>query len=239
MDSSIRGVRPRGLIEAKSRRQPPRARWASAGYAPAASLKQRHQLRPVSLPLQASAGYAPAASLKRGDARENPQDPDRASAGYAPAASLKLDRQPPRGIDARWASAGYAPAASLKRVHGPVLAARCPRGRCIRGVRPRGLIEAVWPVVQVNLNKGASAGYAPAASLKQRHVLVLGRGRGRRIRGVRPRGLIEARAGWTGLLRAPRASAGYAPAASLKRGRRPRRGPDARGHPRGTPPRPH
>ena len=90
------------------------------------------------------------------------------------------------------ASAGYAPAASLKPTR---VALRLPTRRpSIRGVRPRGLIEANSLASWLTRSGGASAGYAPAASLK------LERDPGRRHRHRS-------------------ASAGYAPAASLKLGR--------------------
>ena len=112
--SRIRGVCPRGLIEAKPPAERTAAtRCASAGSAPAASLKPM-TLEDLIEVLQASAGSAPAASLKPG-CPTGRRVAAAASAGSAPAASLKLaDLQsvdPPH----LGASAGSAPAASLKR----------------------------------------------------------------------------------------------------------------------------
>ena len=163
---SIRGVCPRGLIEAAvgSHRHLDQIQRIR-GVCPRGLIEAR--CRPCS-------GMVCSAS---------------ASAGSAPAASLKR-RALPRGLWTRVASAGSAPAASLKR---PV-AGRVHRLEIgIRGVCPRGLIEASSRHSSATRPRAASAGSAPAASLKHlgggRHGA--GRCRGR-IRGVCPRGLIEA-----------------------------------------------
>ena len=210
----IRGVRPRGLIEANvPPASPCRPARASAGYAPAASLKRvagklpgvrlRASIRGVRPRGLIEARFprvqtvARATSIRgvrpRGliEAWRRPpvgivRRPAAASAGYAPAASLKHGATPGEGVKLWAASAGYAPAASLK------------------------------PVVRVEPHEIAlaSAGYAPAASLKRRACEGSER-HGGGIRGVRPRGLIEAQTRRT-----------------------PSRASRTR-HPRGTPPRPH
>ena len=80
---------------------------------------------------------------------------------------------------------------TARNCHGNPFARNDLRAVRIRGVRPRGLIEARAVTNQRFHEWEASAGYAPAASLKHD-----GRGLGAvrrgRIRGVRPRGLIEA-----------------------------------------------
>ena len=133
-----------------------------------------------------------------------------ASAGSAPAASLKLDTRQPLLDTRQPASAGSAPAASLKRRGDRPRDRRDPG---IRGVCPRGLIEATRNPTASAARQHASAGSAPAASLKL-HRVVRADGDAGGIRGVCPRGLIEAR--------------------SCRCSRHP-----CSGHPRGLPPRPH
>ena len=87
--------------------------------------------------------------------------------------------------------------------------------RCIRGVYPRGLIEAMPPVFSLSTDTT-------------------------RIRGVYPRGLIEAVKRVLSWLMTKSASAGSTPAASLKLAcDRWLRVEDNIAHPRGLPPRPH
>ena len=116
--ASIRGVCPRGLIEAvdlpPAQKGPARPQ-ASAGSAPAASLKPSSARKRRSAPGgRASAGSAPAASLKLVQA-VGVVAGQVASAGSAPAASLKPVRRGGTIGHALGASAGSAPAASLKR----------------------------------------------------------------------------------------------------------------------------
>ena len=214
---------------------------ASAGSAPAASLKLRadDQRMPRPVP-EASAGSAPAASLKRVQCRVTvagkrdrirgvcPRGLIEASCGQAgaPGACRRIRGVCPRGlIEATSpslppagrgfdASAGSAPAASLKR-H------RFPPGRvndsCIRGVCPRGLIEAraangTHPMIASSIRGVCPRGLIEADGPGRcRDHLDSG------IRGVCPRGLIEAsKSSARGAPPMTRASAGSAPAASLK-----------------------
>ena len=211
---------------------------ASAGYAPAASLKPPAPWGAPAHQRAASAGYAPAASLKperwwghvervcvrciRGVRPRGliEAGPGRGASG-GPWRGIRGVR--PRGLIEAWSaqrlSAGFASRIRGVRPRGLIEATPCQRlpssGWSIRGVRPRGLIEAVTVRGRRMEILCASAGYAPAASLKQQR--------------EEPR--VEA---------PPQASAGYAPAASLK----PLIGLPgglalAHAHPRGTPPRPH
>ena len=88
---------------------------------------------------EASAGSAPAASLKRWRRGAEASHARCASAGSAPAASLKPVVVGVVFPGVALASAGSAPAASLK--HG-LLASALSVTAGIRGVCPRGLIEA-------------------------------------------------------------------------------------------------
>ena len=159
------------------------------------------------------------------------------------------------------ASAGSAPAASLKPMSSMLVLAGvrgrirgvCPRGLIeartdgtygrrgtrsgIRGVCPRGLIEAADPPAGVGVASGASAGSAPAASLK-RSCPGSQRGGRWRIRGVCPRGLIEAVASTRRVSR--RSSIrGVCPRGLIEAAAT--RFPSSKPlrHPRGLPPRPH
>ena len=178
----IRGVCPRGLIEAWRYRARPPWQSPSAGSAPAASLKRavHGAFRRRRYP---SAGSAPAASLKRPASDGLADRVDRAIRGVCPRGLIEAARAPDGRPAGSPSSAGSAPAASLKRqtlrvddleglVHprGLPPAASLKRGAHeevrrhdapIRGVCPRGLIEATlstWPTWST----------APAASLKRR-----------------------------------------------------------------------
>ena len=217
----------------------PAATGASAGSVPAASLK-RYARRRRPAAIAASAGSVPAASLKRGDRDWRPRKPPRIR-GVCPRGLIEASTRCILKKAVKLASAGSVPAASLSgagehpRVPRP---ADEPRDG-IRGVCPRGLIEAKASRRMASPATAASAGSVPAASLKRPHGGRRGPGRCR-IRGVCPRGLIEARHGRQkgadmkrirgvcprGLIEACRcfrwplhrcrASAGSVPAASLK-----------------------
>ena len=161
-----------------------------------------------------------------------------ASAGSAPAVSLKLQRHPNRGVVGKSG---------------------------IRGVCPRGLIEAESiEFTNLRVVPDASAGSAPAASLKRllAHVVfpfIMLSG----IRGVCPRGLIEGRTrpprSWSspgirgvcprGLSEGPSVPAtmtvrvgirGVCPRGLIEGGRDGGAHREERAeHPRGLPPRPH
>ena len=212
---SIRGVCPRGLIEARARPHEGSCRsgaCASAGSAPAASLKPTRASPRRPLHHRASAGSAPAASLKPVTSVVRKPDASLSIRGVCPRGLIEaIAVLPDDNTRARVASAGSAPAASLKPAAAAVgllsnagaSAGSAPAASLKRGLSGEG----------VAMEGRASAGSAPAASLKRATGGRAGVG-AVRIRGVCPRGLIEAR---------PRRSTHAATS----------------GHPRGLPPRPH
>ena len=108
----------------------------------------------------------------------------------------------------------------------------------IRGVCPRGLIEATdMRATAKDAIEQASAGSAPAASLKRcerSHTALAYRS----IRGVCPRGLIEASTRSGTLLPEGRIR-GVCPRGLIEAGCRELPDVRERRHPRGLPPRPH
>ena len=212
--SRIRGVYPRGLIEARARATArSRAVPASAGSTPAASLKPTGH-NAVFLDRWCIRGVYPRGLIEaswRTPAGSGVRR--RASAGSTPAASLKPPprRRPRRG---RGRIRGVYPRGLIEAA-GP-LAPTSPSTRCIRGVYPRGLIEAEVRSRRATTPTVASAGSTPAASLKP----------------VR-RGQLEVAVDAA-------ASAGSTPAASLKLPVGPLQLIQlSQTHPRGLPPRPH
>ena len=262
---SIRGVCPRGLIEATGRwsRAARPFSGASAGSAPAASLKLAGEESSNSLQGRIR-GVCP-----RGLIEAAPGPPLRPSTtcirGVCPRGLIEAPQLQPlelHQIDS--ASAGSAPAASLKRC------ALVPRRRAyrpgIRGVCPRGLIEARRRRAAATTLARASAGSAPAASLKQEPALASGAGArlgasagsapaaslkrvyglhmgggGTGIRGVCPRGLIEARGRPEASTGPPASIRGVCPRGLIEAMRRVWNWARAAAgmHPRGLPPRPH
>ena len=113
-----------------------------------------------------------------------------ASAGSTPAASLKQQPHAVSQPEARISIRGVYPRGLIEARRMP-LAVVSSSGR-IRGVYPRGLIEAPSCSSSSRYGVGASAGSTPAASLKLRTSRRNGSDYRPRIRGVYPRGLIEA-----------------------------------------------
>ena len=235
---------------------------ASAGSAPAASLREPCRSWSTRAACEASAGSAPAASLHRQRRHERTE---RAGGirGVCPrgliagrgreAAPSAFEGRHPRGLPPRPHCHVFGLAAFAYDDRG--IRGVCPRGliarvarstsqtpssRGIRGVCPRGLIASQL-FANVYLDRfEASAGSAPAASLRGRIQDVAHVGDMRHPRGLPPRPHCgRVRSGRCGASCMREASAGSAPAASLQ-GVLP--GSALRmvaRHPRGLPPRPH
>ena len=210
----IRGVYPRGLIEATARRYAPwnrrATRAASAGSTPAASLK--HRTTSVAsmqlVPWSCIRGVYPRGLIEASTEHGWTNARRRRSSirgvyprGLIEALSRSASR--PQASGPLDASAGSTPAASLKHLL-PISTAANPTEQhlgCIRGVYPRGLIEAPARPVSDRTSGICIRGVYPRGLIEARWSAVASNRRmadRRCIRGVYPRGLIEAARGQGG-----------------------------------------
>ena len=188
----------------------------------------------------ASAGSTPAASLKLMCEKVPMSWLRDASAGSTPAASLKLCAPNPCvAVSAR--IRGVYPRGLIEATGWRAVVLDPARGR-IRGVYPRGLIEAApAPEACRRFRRRASAGSTPAASLKLSRVVGSRHG-GSASAGSTPAASLKPSGTAVDMALDEWASAGSTPAASLKpvlRGFPCGRCSGGAEHPRGLPPRPH